>query len=188
MKRSVLILMTVLLVSCATPGAGTRAGQAPALDAAGLKARGLESYKASDFSGALSDYLAAARKDPKDIETAGMIGLCQAQLGDLANGRRNLERFLAAPETKSGFMLHEAGRVYGKSFKEYARAIMILNDAVVAHWASDCWDYLEMADIYLAMGKPAMARDTYRKAYTIAQQSQDTEGIEAALAGIAGTE
>jgi Tfp pilus assembly protein PilF len=74
-------------------------------------------------------------------------------------------------------MLHEAGR-----------AIMILNDAVVAHWASDCWDYLEMADIYLAMGKKALARDTYRKAHIVAQQSQDAAGVEAALLGIAKTD
>jgi len=189
MKRAIPILAIILLIfSCATPGTGTRTAQAPSLDATSLKARGTGSYKASDFAGALSDYLAAARKAPGDLETTGMIGLCQAQLGDLANGRKNLERFLASPETKSGFMLHEAGRVYGKIFKEYDRAIMILNDAIVAHWASDCRDYLEMGDIYLAMGKQAMAKETYRKAYTIAQQSQDAAGIEAALAGIAGTE
>ena len=188
MKRALLFLAAILLVSCATPGNGAKAPSAPGLDATGLKARGMESYKASDYANALSDYLAAGRKDPKDIETTGMIGLCQAQLGDLASGRKYLERFLSAPGTKSGFMLHETGRVYGKLFKEYDRAIMILNDAIVAHWASDCWDYLEMADIYLAMGKPAMAKETYRKAYAIAQQSQDAKGVEAALLGISESE
>jgi tetratricopeptide (TPR) repeat protein len=80
--RAILTIVMLLVIPLATPGAGTLAAQ---LDL------GLRQQKAGDLKRAAALYREILDKNPRYPAARHLPGICQLQLGNLADGIANLE-------------------------------------------------------------------------------------------------
>lgn len=132
------------------------------------------------FLEALGPLYEASYYNKKDVKIQCYIGLCISYIEESKRGKPQIDKYLKSTKEFDPYVLHKIGKVYGHIFKDYEKAITILDNAIDLNNSTNCWDYIEKGYMYLYLNNKEIASNMFTKAFEVAKKTNDAAGMETA--------
>ena len=141
---------------------------------------GKKYFKQNKFLEALGPFSEANYYNKKDLEIRCYIGLCICYIEESERGKQKIDDYLKYSKEMDPYLLNKIGRIYGHEFKEYQKAIIILDKSIIVSNSTNFMDYIEKGYMYLYLNRKDDAINMFITANKIALQQNDATGMELA--------
>ena len=143
---------------------------------------GIRSYHDTrNYADALDAFLKANEYNEEDADVKAYIGVCYYYLGKKQKAIEIINSYLTNEKDPDPTIYHSIAGIYGYNLGQVDRAIELFYETIKyrKNYVS-CWDYIQLAEMYVLKGDKKMAKEYFEKGLKRAEEQNDKNGIESA--------